>query len=63
MIGIKGNGGISTINTNILAIGSQHMEIAPQSHIAFCGGNVLSFRNFLPQSILNAILSMKANFG
>ena len=63
VIAIKCNGQFSSIYTNILAIRCQHVEISLQSYIPFCSGDVLTFRNFLPLSIANAILTIESNLG
>ena len=63
MIAVKGNGQFAPVNTNILAVRCQHVEIAAQRHIALCGRDVLSLHDLLPLPIANAILTLELNFG
>ena len=62
VICIEGNGQVSAVKTNILAVRGQHVEITPQGHISFCGRDVLPADNFLPGSICDPILTVKINF-
>ena len=53
VVSIEGNGRISSKKTGILAVGRIQMKIAPQSYVAFCSRNMLSFCNFLPLAFFN----------
>ena len=62
VIGIKGNGCITAIKPNVLAVGRQHMEITPQSHITLGGGDMLAAYDFLPRAVADAVIAVEINF-
>ena len=60
MIRIKRNGSLTFQHPQFLrTVGGIYMELPTQSHIPLCSGNVLTFRDFPPRAIPNAILSHK----